>query len=1020
MQSDAQRPGSDSGRPDRRERLRGTPPPPTAGSRLDAPAKEQAQPDAGTRVEGAPRPGDVAAGGTSTGSPQAPTGAPQGPGQGAVPPQGPGQGGVPPQGHDPDGPPAPPLPPRVPADDQTPRSTAATWVAATGALLLLVAAGIFLAVSWDVLGLTARVAVVASITAAAIVGGHRLRQILPAVGAVLFHLGALLLPVDALGLALQLDLSTASAWILTGAVTLLALPPLAIAGKSRVLATAAVVGAPVLATGLGLAGIIDPSLAVALFAVASLASLRLRGTRVARIWRGAPVALAMTAVLLPLIAAALDATLAEGQIVAAIQAAGWGPSSWVVPVIVGVLAVAADAIAAKALHSRPLAAIAPILAAVSAVVAVIPEGTPRLALLLVGPVFFLLVEALATLTQGDDDVAVPMRWTASTVEVVAAFGALVAAQLVVAPSILIGTGADPELAVAMAVAGVAFAAAVVRHRLPGGPLGALPILLGGAAILHGIAAATVAIGGDRTALAASLLLAVVGIGLIPALTSGREEAGTSRNAAPARVGVATVLAVLACAAAWNTPMALPIALLAAPLVGLHLRATIVAGHDLASGMAGMAAPIVALASLLLAGVEGDAGPTSGLFALEGLEAFVLQVGVATVAVLALAATIDRVPVVADIVRGLGVAVVLLAGSTMDIPATLAREVVGDAQIVALELMRPIPALLVVLAPVAVWLVLDGVRLGRTAIAVMAAPVVVRLAATVVAGFGAGPAVLGGVLLAFGLLALVASLTTRDVALRASLIVTAVLSVAPGWALVGITPEARAIALIAIGLTGAAVGVVRRNLVVGHAGGAVAILGIWLLLDLRAITEIDLWILPVAIQLAIAGHRARRAGTVSSWAIDVPPMLLVAVAALGERLAGGPGWHGVLAGTVAIIAVIYGGAAGRGGPLTSGIVVLLTVVIVETVAYAALVPTWAWFAVAGSALIGAAVLIERKGLSPTRAVGTLKRIATDEPTDRHEDARLGVTQPAPDAIPPDPGGEGSPQAPGGYGSPPPPG
>jgi hypothetical protein len=273
------------------------------------------------------------------------------------------RGVIPASGHDPDGPPAPPLPPRVPSDDQTPRSTAATWVAATGALLLLVAAGIFLAVSWDVLGLTARVAVVASITAAAIVGGHRLRQILPAVGAVLFHLGALLLPVDALGLALQLDLSTASAWILTGAVTLLALPPLAIAGKSRVLATAAVVGAPVLATGLGLAGIIDPSLAVALFAVASLASLRLRGTRVARIWRGAPVALAMTAVLLPLIAAALDATLAEGQIVAAIQAAGWGPSSWVVPVIVGVLAVAADAIAAKALHSRPLAAIAPILAA---------------------------------------------------------------------------------------------------------------------------------------------------------------------------------------------------------------------------------------------------------------------------------------------------------------------------------------------------------------------------------------------------------------------------------------------------------------------------------------------------------------------------------------------------------------------------------------------------------------------------------------------------------------------------------
>ena len=910
-----------------------TPPPPSPESRLDAGA-----PPASTGRGPATSRYDAATGGAST-----------------------------------DGPPPPPVPNRLPSDDHTPRSTAATWVAATGALLLLVAAGTFLAVSWDVLGMTARVAVVASITAAAIIGGHRLRQFLPAVGAVLFHLGALLLPIDALGLALQLELSVAAAWILTGAVTLVALPPLAITGRSRVLAAAAVTGVPVLATGLGLAGLAAPSLVVAVAGALSLLTLGLRGTRVARIWRGGPVALATTAVLLPLVATALDASLAQGRIVMAIRSAGWVPSSWVVPVIVGILAVATVSVVARVLSSRRLAALAPVLGAVAGIVAILPEGSPRLAVLLIAPTVLLLAEVVAIIAHGDDAFAEPMRWTARILELVAAFGAVIAAQLVVAPTLSIGTASDPELAVALLVATVAFAAALVRDRLAGGALTAVPVVLAGAIVLHGVAALTVALPGDRSSLAAVVFLAVVGLGLV--LPGGKlAEAATSRLVDPAKAWVAVTLAVLACAAAWNGPAALPVAALAAPLVGLHLRPMIVAGHPLATVMTALVAPIAALSGLVLAGHDGA---TSGLPALGELQGLVLQVAVAVVALFGLAVIIDRVGVVADVIRGFGVAVLLLVATTSDLPVALFEQVTSRGQMWALELLRPVPALLVVVGPAAVWLVLDAVRVRRTAVAVLAAPVVVQLATTVAVGFGVGPVVLGGVLLGLGLVALTGAVTSKVTALRVSLIVVAVLSALPGWALIGATAEARAIALIALGLAGVAIGVVRRSPLVGHGGGVVATLGIWLLLDLRGIDAVDVWTLPVAVQLAAAGMRARRAGTLSSWAVDVPPLLLVAIPAIGERLTGGSGLHALLAGAVAMVAVVYGGAAGRGGPLTSGILILLVVVTVETVAYAALVPTWAWFAVAGSVLLGAAVLIERKGLSPSRAVDKLKDLATDE-------------------------------------------
>jgi len=352
--------------------------------------------------------------------------------------------------------------------------------------------------------------------------------------------------------------------------------------------------------------------------------------------------------------------------------------------------------------------------------------------------------------------------------------------------------------------------------------------------------------------------------------------------------------------------------------------------------------------------------------------------VSVVALLGAAVAIDRFRVLADAARLLALGFLVLPGGMRFLPDPLTEPVVTSTQMAGLEMLQPIPTLLVVLVPALVWLAVDAVRLQRTLIAVIAAPVALRALAAGVAAFGVSAIVLGIVVLAAGLVALAIAIVrgTAEVGWPAG--VFAFLAVPIGWSLVTAAPEAQAIALIALGTAGVVVGVVRRSLLIGHGGGVIATLGIWSLFDLVGVTGVDLWLLPVAIQLVVAGMGPRRRGTPSSWVIDVPPLLLVAIPALAERLADGPGTHTLLAGAVALIAVIYGGAAGRGGPLTVGMVVVLAVVGIETVAFAALVPTWAWFGGAGAVLIAAAILIERHGLSPSRAVGKLRDLAADAP------------------------------------------
>lgn len=883
----------------------------------------------------------------------------------------------------PDPPPRPPHPPTPSGNagkDDLPRSTAASWVGAAGALLLLIAAVIFLAVSWDGLGLTARIVVIASVTAAAIVGGHRIRSMLPVVGAIVFHLGVSLVPVNVVGLALHLELGTGAVWLLPGMAMVVTFPPLAILGRSRVLAAAALVGVTVLATGIGLTTPVAPSVVVALAALL-LVGLVASSSPVIDVWKAGTVALAATSVLMPLIATALEYGLARGQLVAALSSAGWALNSWQTPAIAGVLAVAATATRATLARSWRLAVMTPVLAGVAVITTLIPSNTPRLAWLLIAPVALLLCEIAGLLGRHDALWGRVGERLAAAGELLAIPVVLAAAQLVVFGPWLM-TEADGEVAVALGVGGSALMTAAVRRMLASpisgsmardrGTIGGRAVLLVGAAVVMSTAMLVAAMPTRPSVLPTIVLLTVVAGWIL--VDRAVANTATTRWYAPARAAVATLLIVLAAGASIGTAATLVVAILAAPLVGGHLWG--LHRHPDGVPITVALAPVGVLVSVICALLPVDAAIVE---ALSSVPIELVQLGVFTGAVLALAACIDRVAVLADLARGFVGLMLLFALGTSWTPATLTEGVSTPAQRAVLELLTPAPALLVVLAPAILWLLVDTVRTQRMRIALIVAPLTVRLVASIVAAASAGSVALGLVLVTFAIITAISALMVRDLWLRLSLSAAAGIAGIAGWVLIDVSPHARAFALIGAGMAIVTGGVLTKRPVASHLGGVTATFGVWTLLSLQDIWTVDVWLLPVALQWLVTAIVARRSVRASSWVLETPPILLVVVAAIGERLAGAPSWHALLAGLVAVAATVYGGVRGRGGPITSGIVSILVIIFIETVAYAALVSTWAWFAIGGAVLLVTAVLIERRGSSPRRA-SRLRNLLSDPPTE----------------------------------------
>jgi hypothetical protein len=158
------------------------------------------------------------------------------------------------------------------------------------------------------------------------------------------------------------------------------------------------------------------------------------------------------------------------------------------------------------------------------------------------------------------------------------------------------------------------------------------------------------------------------------------------------------------------------------------------------------------------------------------------------------------------------------------------------------------------------------------------------------------------------------------------------------------------------------GLLERRPDVALVGATLLTVGVEAHLASAGVGALEAYVAPVAALLLALGWRAGG----GSWVTDAPAVGLLGGAALLERLAGGGGGHAVVAGAVGVAAVAAGGWGRRQAPLLLGTGILAVLTVTETLAWTAGVPTWAWLALAGTALLGIGIALERAGTSPAEA------------------------------------------------------
>ncbi len=163
----------------------------------------------------------------------------------------------------------------APSAVKSDRRTGATWMAATGAFLIVAAAIVFVAVRWGSIPSAAKLSALIVITLASIVGGTRLAKALPGVGGVLVHLGAFLVPVDLVALSIwHRHFAWESTLLITSLVSTGLFVLLAARSGSTVLRWGARVGAVGIALGLSSAWGISPALMLGVAAIVLVADRR--------------------------------------------------------------------------------------------------------------------------------------------------------------------------------------------------------------------------------------------------------------------------------------------------------------------------------------------------------------------------------------------------------------------------------------------------------------------------------------------------------------------------------------------------------------------------------------------------------------------------------------------------------------------------------------------------------------------------------------------------------------------------
>lgn len=783
-----------------------------------------------------------------------------------------------------------------------PTRTGAVWVTGTGAFLLLAAAAVFTAMRWDQIPDAAKLGALGFATGAFLIAGRGLKATLPATAGALFHLGTFLVPIDVAAVGVRAELDWAQMLLAQGLAATVVFGWGARTERSVVLRWAFAAAVVALAGGIGGTTAVPAPLALAAFAATAVAVRHdALGTRWALLAGAAPLLTFLDA--LPHTGAG---TLERLGLV--------GDQPRLVAVLTSVTAAAALAVVGRRRDDANLVLVGVATAAVGG--AASWSGIdPSTSTTLVGlAATFVLVELAAFTTRGDRFWRDPADVVAQVAEWAAGAGSVLAAGAVlVAPA-----SGGPEPVAALAALGLA-GGWLVADRRRGGQGTRSTALAGSAALAGAVALATA----DAVMLAATLV-AIAG-----AAVAIRHRGGP---------------AVAVAAGLWAPVLVLdePGVLVAVGVTASLLLARAAVRRSQAAPAGSPAAPVdeqwawILSAVALLPGVIATAGYVDRTgHALAGL------VGAAVLATL-VAAVADRGRVTGSLPLGtlprVGAVGVLAAGARLEAGelGLLALVVAGLSIGDALRRRDPHVALGASIAgPVAV-----GALAQAADLSVPASGVALTISAAVLVGLGA--------------------LVGRRWSLP--MMVAAGLSTGAGLVLAAGQPSAFADAVMIVSGIGLAIAVERGRLDGVALSGITMTAGVWLRLADAEVTATEPYLLPVAALLLGAGLRARSIGT-SSWIAYGPVIGLLGGAAVVERVAGGAGWHALLAGTVAVVSVAAGGYRRLAAPLFLGTGLLVALVGYETLALTAALPTWTWLAVGGSALLAAGVAMERHDLGP---------------------------------------------------------
>ena len=804
-----------------------------------------------------------------------------------------------------------------------PTRTGALWVGGAGVALLLAAAAVLTAVRWDEIGQSVKLGGLVAITLAMLAGGRKLRDSIPMTGEAIFHLGALLIPFDMAAVAILAGQTWQQTLMLTSLTSVVAWYGIDRASPSKLLRWCA--HGSVVAAAAGIAALTPVTMPLALAACAVIA-LAIRQPLPAAVWATiAGLLQAASLVYWPVRLAAYGADL------------GFVNSMQWQHFIAGLVAFATLAATTRLLPRVEVAWATVLVASITTLTFLWDAAELSLGLNTIAGLF-VVIELTAMLTRRDPLWAPVVRAVALVAEGFAA--GLTSAILFIAVLPESWFESADSLPVAAGLLALGWLTADTR-RLDDGTDWLIGALIGA-----DWPATTLMFPLAILAILLSLHIPIV-VGSLVCLALAYWMIATWRTGAEAG---ASILVVIAAAAANGTEPWLELGLggLGALVLMLASGLAVRRKNELAAiGTAGLAAFIwiagavtaildswnewpLALVVAGLWALSWLTERTSGRNHSHGIDFF----GRTVAASLVLGATFLGTPISA-----------LASCAVVLVMATLDHQVFSRGRSNAAQLQQG-------------YAILGGATLGVAGVSI-----------TSLAGLATAPGGLALTLASFVALGLALALhKDLELPLGVSSIVLASLGVLMASGdLATLAP-----ALIVAGISLAFGAAAARNQWLGIA--AFATIGVGVAGQL-AEWQVD-WVEPYLVFPAVAalaiGHRYHRAGG-SSWVAYTPVIVIFSYVSMAARFTGGSAWHTVIAGAVAVFAIIAGGYRRLAGPLLTGSAILAIVAIYESLGPSSRVPTWAWLALGGTILLGAGMALERTDTTPLERGQQLRRI-----------------------------------------------